>query len=105
MTVSVPSYELGETPWIRLKSLRRTLGNSLVTSLDPGEVISFVVTNAAGETVEEGNSDDADVTHAESGTWWAQLTGLDELGVMRIKWTADVAGGISIWRDALRIKA
>jgi hypothetical protein len=112
---TVPEYQSGETPWLRLKTLTRAVGGTVVSTLDPGESIAYEIMDATGDVVGSGDST-SEVTYqtfiinGESVSAWSALavqTDLSALDVGRyaIRWTLDIGGGVAIEDDALRIKA
>jgi hypothetical protein len=113
---TVPEYQSGETPWLRLRTLTRAVGGAVVTTLDPGESIAYEILDATGDVVGSGDSD-TEVTYQtfiingeSTGAWSAlavQSPSGDPLAIGRyaIRWTLDIGGGVAIEDDALRIKA
>jgi hypothetical protein len=112
---TVPEYQSGETPWLRLRTLTRAVGGAVVTTLDPGESIAYEILGATGDVVGFGDSTSA-VTYQtfingeSTGAWSAlavQSPSGDPLAIGRyaIRWTLDIGGGVAIEDDALRIKA
>jgi hypothetical protein len=103
-----PSYQDGETPWIRVKSLRRVKEDTLVTSLLPGESIAYTITDQAGVVVGSGDNTSR-VTHWAGGTWGALATKTPsnaalDTGRYAVRWTLTVGGGTAIEDDAFDIK-
>lgn len=108
-----PTYQVGETPWIRTRELTRTKEETAVTTLQPGESIAYVIApvnsqGTVGTLVGSGDSSSA-VTHWANGTWAAiaRKTGGTPLdaGKYRIRWTLTVGGGVSVEDDYLTIRA
>jgi hypothetical protein len=112
---TVPEYQSGETPWLRLRTLTRAVGGAVVTTLDPGESIAYEILDATGDVVGSGDSD-TEVTYQtfiingeSTGAWSALATKTGgaalDVGRYAIRWTLDIGGGVAIEDDALRIKA
>ena len=96
-----PTYQSGETPWIRLLGLKRVKQDTTVTSLGGGETLAFTVYNILGASALTGTAAGGAVTHNANGDWWAQLTPALAVGTFSVKWTAVVGGGTAIWFDEL----
>jgi hypothetical protein len=113
---TTPDYQSGETPWLRLKTLTRAVGGTVVTTLDPGESIAYEIMDATGDVVGSGDST-SEVTYqtfiinGESVGAWSALAVQDpsgdplDVGRYAVRWTLDIGGGVAIEDDALRIKA
>lgn len=102
-------YQVGETPWIRLKSLKRVdpspyvVGASavIISELLPGESIGFVL-KIAGVTAQSGDTDGGEVLYYGNGIWRALLNPVTA-GVATVRWTGNLSGGVAIWDDTFTV--
>lgn len=112
MSSTTPTYESGETPWIRSKRVTRSKEQTAVESLQPGESIAYSIqpktgTGTFGSAVGSGSSA-SEVTHWADGLWAAVATKTGgaplDVGLYRIRWTITIGDGVAVEDDALRIK-